>query len=46
MSDDLAAQLRKALDGSMEHSPSAHRLLYAAAIKIERLTALVARDKQ
>jgi hypothetical protein len=46
MSDDLAAQLRKALDGTTEHSPSVHRLLYAAAIEIERLRALVARDKR
>jgi hypothetical protein len=46
MSDDLVAQLRKALDGTTEHSPSIHRLLYAAAKEIERLRALVARDKR
>jgi hypothetical protein len=46
MSDDLAAQLRKALDGTTEHPPSVHRLLYAAAMEIERLRALVARYKR
>jgi hypothetical protein len=46
MRDDIAAQLRKALDGTTEHSPSVRRLLYAAAIEIERLRAQVARDKR
>jgi hypothetical protein len=44
--NDLAAQLRKALDGTMELSPSVHRLLYAAAVEIERLRAQAARDKR
>jgi len=46
MSADLAEQLRKALDGTTEHSPSVRRLLYAAAVEIERLRALVARDRR
>jgi hypothetical protein len=46
MSDDLAAQLRKALDASMELPPSVHRLLHAAAVEIERLRAQVTRDKR
>jgi hypothetical protein len=35
-----------ALDGSMELSPSVHRLLHAAAVEIERLRAQAARDKR
>ena len=31
MGDDIAAQLRKALDGTLDLSPSVHRLLHAAA---------------
>jgi hypothetical protein len=46
MNDDLAAQLRKALDGNPELSPSVHRLLYAAAVEIERMRAQIARDKR
>jgi hypothetical protein len=46
MNDDLAARLRKALDGSMELPPSVRNLLHAAAIEIERLRAQAARDKR
>jgi hypothetical protein len=46
MSYDIAAELRKALDGTTEHSPTVRRLLYAAAIEIERLRAQAARDKR
>jgi hypothetical protein len=46
MRDDLVAQLRTALDGTMDLSPSVHRLLYAAAVEIERLRVQAARDKR
>jgi hypothetical protein len=46
MSFDIAAQLRKALDGTTEYPPSVRRLLEAAAVEIERLRAQAARDKR
>jgi hypothetical protein len=46
MNDDLAARLRKALDGSAKLPPSVRNLLNAAAIEIERLRAQMARDKR
>ena len=42
MRDDLPKRLRRELDGTTEHSPVVRRLLYEAAVEIERLRALLA----
>ena len=46
MRDDIAARLRKALDGTIEVPQSVRNLLHAAALEIERLRAQAARDKR